>query len=171
MDYTNFMYSSTSNPQIPCYQSLSMRGVYSDMVKIREIRKAKGISGTQLAEKMKTDSQLIYRYEKGETELTLSKAKEFAKALGVTPAEVFGISNPVAPAADSASISIVAAIAAHTVEFAAKKKINPATLHRIIESAVADSAGKSLEEAIRITDTIIKHELRHLASTKKTRKD
>ncbi len=60
------------------------------MNKIREIRESKGLSGVQLADKMGTDSQLIYRYETGQTKLTIERTHEFAKALGVSIEEIIG---------------------------------------------------------------------------------
>ena len=61
------------------------------MNKIREIRKLKNLSGPELAERMNTVSQKIYRYETGETELTVGMAEAFAKALEVNLAQVLGI--------------------------------------------------------------------------------
>lgn len=49
-----------------------------------------GLSGVQLAEKMGTDSQLVYRYETGQTKLTLERTHEFADALGVSIEEIIG---------------------------------------------------------------------------------
>ena len=59
--------------------------------KIRELRKEKGLSLEDLAEKVGTSRQTIYRYEIGAiTNIPSEKIEAMAKALGTTPQALMG---------------------------------------------------------------------------------
>ena len=59
--------------------------------KIRSIRKAKGMTQQELAEKLNTTKQTIGKYEKGiVTNLPLFRINELARALSTTPAYLTG---------------------------------------------------------------------------------
>ena len=62
--------------------------------KIRELRKEKGLSLEDLAEKVGTSRQTIYRYEIGAiTNIPSEKIEAMAKALGTTPQALMGWEN------------------------------------------------------------------------------
>ncbi len=60
---------------------------------IRKLRKAKGLTQTELAEKLGTTQYVITNYERGANNPTAAKIPEIAKALGVTLEEVYGLSG------------------------------------------------------------------------------
>jgi transcriptional regulator with XRE-family HTH domain len=60
------------------------------LLKIKEIRKEKGISSAELARAVKITPVSMSRYENGKRKLTIAKAAEIAAALGVTVDELIG---------------------------------------------------------------------------------
>jgi transcriptional regulator with XRE-family HTH domain len=60
------------------------------LLKIKEIRKEKGISSAELARAAKITPVSMSRYENGKRKLTIAKAAEIAAALGVTVDELIG---------------------------------------------------------------------------------
>ena len=59
--------------------------------RIKELRKAKGISAETIAEQLGTNPTTIYRYEKGDIEkMPLSVLEPIAKILGCSPAYLMG---------------------------------------------------------------------------------
>jgi transcriptional regulator with XRE-family HTH domain len=59
--------------------------------RIKELRKAKGISAEMIAEQLGTNPTTIYRYEKGDIEkMPLSVLEPIAKILGCSPAYLMG---------------------------------------------------------------------------------
>lgn len=59
--------------------------------RIREKRKALGISQVQLADELGISKQLLYKYEKqGLTNMPLDRVQQFAKALNCTPEYLMG---------------------------------------------------------------------------------
>lgn len=62
--------------------------------RIKELRKAKGISAESIAEQLGTNPTTIYRYEKGDIEkMPLSVLEPIAKILGCSPAYLMGWTN------------------------------------------------------------------------------
>ena len=58
----------------------------SDIGKIiRTTRKLQGLSQTQLAEKIGVTYQMVQKYEKGTSQLTIARLKQIAQALDITP--------------------------------------------------------------------------------------
>jgi len=59
--------------------------------RIRILRKENGLTQTELAEKVQTTKQNIYKYEKGIiTNIPLDKIEALAEALNTTPAYIAG---------------------------------------------------------------------------------
>jgi len=58
--------------------------------KIRQIRKGKKITQKQLADSLGVHESSITKYEKGTTDIPLSKIKKIAEALEVSPFEIMG---------------------------------------------------------------------------------
>ena len=58
--------------------------VYNYSIKIKEIRKKKGISQNKLANSLNTKQQVISRYEREESSPSLERLVEIAQILGVT---------------------------------------------------------------------------------------
>src|SRR5690625_5271064 len=69
--------------------------------RIRELRKKRGLSGQELAERLRTTRQTIHRLETGGARLTTHWAERLAKVLHSDPATVSGFTPEVA---DSLSI-------------------------------------------------------------------
>lgn len=59
-------------------------------MRIKEIRKAKGMTGAELAKALNTTPVNISRYENGKRKPSIEKAYEIAKVLGVTIDELVG---------------------------------------------------------------------------------
>lgn len=59
-------------------------------MRIKEIRKAKGMTGAELAKALNTTPVNISRYETGKRMPSIEKAVEMAKVLGVTIEELIG---------------------------------------------------------------------------------
>lgn len=62
---------------------------------IRKLRKAKGLTQTELAEKLGTTQFVITNYERGRNNPTAARMPEIAKALGVTVEELYGAKGDV----------------------------------------------------------------------------
>ncbi len=60
------------------------------MTKLAEIRKQKGLTQEELAQKLGVKDITISRYERGERQLTIEKAQAIANALGCTISELIG---------------------------------------------------------------------------------
>jgi transcriptional regulator with XRE-family HTH domain len=58
---------------------------------IRKYRKAKGLTQTELAEKLGTTQFVITNYERGRNNPTAAKLPEIAKALGVGLDQLYGL--------------------------------------------------------------------------------
>lgn len=58
--------------------------MYNYSIKIKEIRKKKGISQNSLAKSMNTKQQVVSRYERQESTPSLDRLVEIAQILGVT---------------------------------------------------------------------------------------
>ncbi len=58
--------------------------VYNYSIKIKEIRKEKGISQNKLAKSLNTKQQVISRYEREESSPSLERLVEIAQILGVS---------------------------------------------------------------------------------------
>ena len=73
--------------------------------RLARLRKAAGLSQLQLAEKLGVSQPLISRYEKGDRRMYDDLLIETAKALGVTPNDVLGVtpSKPTSPDLQSVS--------------------------------------------------------------------
>lgn len=75
-------------------------------IKIKETRKARGLTQQQLAERVGyTDRSTVARIEAGEIDLPQSKIIQFAEALGVSPRYLMGWSSE-----DSTTDSLMAEI-------------------------------------------------------------
>lgn len=62
--------------------------------RLRELRKARGMTQTELADRLHTTKQTIGKYEQGiVTNLPLNRVEELAKALNTTPAYLMGWEN------------------------------------------------------------------------------
>jgi len=61
------------------------------MKNVREIRKAKGLSQIELAEKVGCSQGMISKIEKGDANPTLDMIEAIADALETSPASVFGL--------------------------------------------------------------------------------
>jgi transcriptional regulator with XRE-family HTH domain len=70
---------------------------------IRKLRKAKGLTQTELAEKLGTTQFVITNYERGRNNPTTAKMPEIAKALGVTLEELYGLKGAERPAEEKGS--------------------------------------------------------------------
>ena len=60
------------------------------MIKLAEIRKQKGLTQCELAERIGVKDITISRYERGERQLTIKKAQQIAMALGCTVSDLIG---------------------------------------------------------------------------------
>jgi transcriptional regulator with XRE-family HTH domain len=60
---------------------------------ISKYRKAKGLTQTELAEKLGTTQFVITNYERGRNNPTAAKMPEIAKALGVTIEQLYGLKS------------------------------------------------------------------------------
>ena len=58
--------------------------------KVRELREERGLTQKQLAETLGMHVKTVGHIENGRRELGISKVWPIARALGVTPAELFG---------------------------------------------------------------------------------
>jgi len=58
--------------------------VYNYSIKIKEIRKKKGVSQNSLAKSLNTKQQVVSRYERQESSPSLDRLVEIAQVLGVT---------------------------------------------------------------------------------------
>jgi transcriptional regulator with XRE-family HTH domain len=70
--------------------------------RLRERRRALGLTQRQLAERVGTIHQQIYRYEKGTGQISVERLLAFARALGVEPGYFFeglGSGEPARPTA------------------------------------------------------------------------
>lgn len=56
--------------------------------KIREIRESKGLTQSELANKIQSDRQYLYKIEKAKVSVSVSKLAIIAKALGITIKEL-----------------------------------------------------------------------------------
>ena len=61
------------------------------MTKLAEIRKQKGLTQEELAQKLGVKDITISRYERGERQLTIEKAQAIANVLGCTISELIGV--------------------------------------------------------------------------------
>ena len=52
------------------------------VLRLRDIRKSKAILVSDVAEAMKVDVAMVYRFEKGETNFTAATLRKYAKAVG-----------------------------------------------------------------------------------------
>ena len=71
--------------------------------RLRERRRALGLTQQQLAERVETIHQQIYRYEKGTGLISVERLLAFARALGVEPDYFFeglGTGEPARPTAE-----------------------------------------------------------------------
>ncbi|MBM3965750.1 MAG: helix-turn-helix transcriptional regulator [Planctomycetes bacterium] len=77
--------------------------------RVAQLRKAAGLSQLQLAEKLGVTQPLISRYEKGDRRMYDDLIVVLAKALGVTPNDILGVSpsKPIAPDVQSISRRMV----------------------------------------------------------------
>lgn len=77
--------------------------------RLASLRKASGLSQLQLAEKLGVTQPLISRYEKGDRRMYDELIIETAKALGVTPNDILGISpsKPINPELQSVSRRLI----------------------------------------------------------------
>lgn len=74
--------------------------------KIRELRKQRGMTQTELAEKLKTTKQTIGKYEQGiVTNLPLYRVQELADVFGVAPEALVGWEEKEKPAEIDGQIS------------------------------------------------------------------
>ena len=64
---------------------------------IRKYRKAKGLTQTELAEKLRTTQFVITNYERGRNNPTSAKLPDIAKALDVPLEALYGISEKKVP--------------------------------------------------------------------------
>ncbi|MFM2445572.1 MAG: hypothetical protein RI936_19 [Pseudomonadota bacterium] len=62
--------------------------------RIKELRRARGLSQSSLGAKIGTDKGGVSRLENGETRLDIARAREIADALGTTVEEVLGLGMP-----------------------------------------------------------------------------
>lgn len=76
--------------------------------RVRELRKAAGISQAVLATRMKTHRPLICRAELGTHELTISWVCRTARALGVKPSEILCVLDEPFPEPESEPTSDLA---------------------------------------------------------------
>lgn len=58
--------------------------MYNYSIKIKEIRKKKGVSQNSLAKSLNTKQQVVSRYERQESSPSLDRLVEIAQVLGVT---------------------------------------------------------------------------------------
>lgn len=65
----------------------------ANMRNLRRIRIQRGLSQTELARMIGTTQPTISKIEKGDMNVTLALIESAAKALGVTPVELFGVSE------------------------------------------------------------------------------
>ena len=56
--------------------------------KLKELRKAKSITQSELAKLLHTNQTMIHRYESDKQDMTISRLFEIAKALNVKPSEL-----------------------------------------------------------------------------------
>ena len=63
-----------------------------ELNRIKEIRKSKGITQQELADKIGISQGHVARLESGASEMTISQISQFAKALGVEPWEILPMS-------------------------------------------------------------------------------
>lgn len=59
-------------------------------LRIKALRRERGLSQTELAEKIGKSLRCVQKYEKGETDMSLSVVNEIARALSVSPACILG---------------------------------------------------------------------------------
>jgi transcriptional regulator with XRE-family HTH domain len=57
---------------------------------IRKFREERGLTQTELAEKIGTTQSMIGKYERGEIDLSLSRLAEIANVLNITPDNIMG---------------------------------------------------------------------------------
>lgn len=81
--------------------------------RIKTLRKAAKMSQTELAKKVGLkDKSSISKIEKGQGDLPESKIKQFSAALGVTPSELLGMTEPVEVSDRTVTFGILGDIAA-----------------------------------------------------------
>ena len=74
---------TVEEPVTRCHEEVSDLGD-----RIREARKARGMSQEQLADRMATDRKTVSRYELGEREMGISTFIQVTEALNISPSEL-----------------------------------------------------------------------------------
>lgn len=74
-------------------------------LRLAKFRRAAGLSQHQLADKVGVAQPVISRYEKGQRKLYDDMLEVLARALGITPNDILGISVPKTPDMEAASLS------------------------------------------------------------------